>query len=174
MRRVIVLSGWIWFLLALPQVTNAAVGLMWFLVLFPSGITIAVSWIADSVARPAMLKTSVTRLSWLSVPALGVLALGLSFTHRDLALRVRVSDSVLSEAAENAKQQSVEDRHSGSRRIGVFVVDHIMVDEEQVYFYTASGFLDSYGIAYCPEGKPTFCSSSEHLYGPWWWFYDRF
>jgi len=50
-----------------------------------------------------------------------------------------------------------------------------MVDEDEVYFYTAKGFLDSEGIVYCPSGSPPhFVSRHEHLYGPWWWFYDDF
>ncbi len=173
--RVIVLSGWIWFLAALPEVTDAAMSILWWMVLLFSGVLIGLAWVVYSCAYYVAFRALFIRWWWLSVPALGFLAIALATTHRDLAVRVWLCDSTMTEYAEEARRDPESVRGVFGRRIGLFNVSHTSADENQVLFFTASAYLDSAGVAYRPNGlPPEYVHRSEHLYGPWWWFWERF
>jgi hypothetical protein len=171
MRYVVIAAGWLWGLAALPQVTDAALDFDWFLLLFWSGLLMGFVWVGYSFAVPGVFRTARVRWLWLSVPAIGFGSLVLSFTHRDLAMRVWLCDSELREYAESVRQNPEAGRQP--RRVGLFEVRSAGADENQVYLHTASGFMHSAGIMYRPDGgPPEHRRRSKHLYGPWWWFRD--
>jgi hypothetical protein len=88
-------------------------------------------------------------------------------------LWVRLCDPELRECAESVRQNPEAGRDS--RRVGLFDVKYASADENQVMLYTTgAGFMDSAGIVYRPDGAPPDYCRYEHLYGPWWWFWQKF
>jgi hypothetical protein len=173
MRYVVIAAGWLWGLAALPVVTDAAVDFGWSLLLSVSGLMIGLVWLAYSTVIPAVFKTPRVRWLWWSVPVIGVGGLLLSMTHRDLAARVWLCESELREYAEAIRQNPQAPRES--HRVGLVVVRFASADENQVFLYTAHGFMDSAGIVYRPDGNPPeHAHRHQHLYGPWWWFWEDF
>ena len=176
MRYVVIGAGWLWGLAALPQVTDAAVGFFWFTVLLFGGGSTGLVWGVYSFAAPDVFRVPRVRWMWLSVPVIGVSGFLLGLTHRDLALRVWLCNSELREYAEAARQNP-EVPQGLHRLVGLFKVGYTSADEKQVMLYTAgAGFMDSAGIVYRPDGqRPDHHRCRyEHLYGPWWWFWEKF
>lgn len=176
MRYVVIGVGLMWGLAALPEVTDAAVGFGWFILLFFGGGLTGLVWVAYSLAKPDVFRAPRVRWLWLSVPMIGVGGLLMGLTHRDLAMRVWFCDSELREYAERVRQNPDAPRGSPGR-VGLFEVRHVSADDKEVFLYTAgAGFMDSAGIVYRPDGERPEGGRHryEHLYGPWWWFWERF
>ncbi len=176
MRSAVIGTGWLWGLAALPLVTNAGMDFGEPFLLILGGGVIGFAWLGYSVAVPGVLRTSRVRWLWLSVPGIGLTSFALCFTHHDLAARVWVCDSELRGYAEAARQNP-KGVSRVPRPVGSFHVRETVAYEKQVMLHTASGFLTSSGIAYrpdgaMPEGARPLTFRCEHLYGPWWWFYE--
>ncbi len=173
MRTVVIAAGWLWGLAALPQVTDATTSFGWFLLGVPSGLLIGLVWVVYSCAVPGVFRAPRVRWLWAAVPVIGLGSLLLTFTHRDLAVRVWLCETELRQHAEAARQNPDAPRAS-SQRVGLFEVSSVNADDKQVFIHTASDFMDSAGIVYRPEGSPSpegWRHRYEHLYGPWWWFW---
>lgn len=176
MRTGIVLAGWLWFIAALPQFTDASIDFFPGIVLFLSGPVIALVWLVYPVANPKMFRA--TRWEWatyLSVPVAGLLPVLLLVTGWGFAVRVAVSEPILTEFAEAVREgRDVVKRGDPPRRVGLFLVMEARNDEREVIIITSRGFLDGLGLAYCPEGPPDPPRGHAHLEGPWYWFQDKF
>lgn len=176
MRTFVILSAWLWGLVALCGVTDAAVDFGSWIFLFLSAPVIGLLWLGYSAAVPEVFGTPRVRWWWLSVPMIGVGCLGLYWDHHGLAARVWLCESALREHAEWVRQNP--EAKSEQQRIGLFQVRFASADGERIYLHTASAFIDTSGVVYCLDGTPP--DSSEvgqrwshayrHLYGPWWWF----
>lgn len=166
MRIVIIIAAWLWFLAALPQVTNVAADFGWFLILFPTGLFIGLLWIIYSASRPSVFREKRWRLAWLSVPVLGVGALVLAMTGWGLVTRIWLCDDVLRDYCEEVRQGRVE---NSPRRVGLFWVTNSGGSETEAVLTTPGGFLDIHGLAYSPDAPPgTQGIHYRHLYGPWY------
>lgn len=176
MRRLVVLAGWLWGLVALPHLTDAGVDFLWGPTLFFNGGLVGLMWVTYSAAVPGVFRSPRTRWAWMSVPAIGLAGVLLASTHRDLAVRVWLCESTLTEYAESIRRTPDAARRIEYRRVGLFEVQGTTADENEVLLYTAgSGFMDSAGLVYRPDGsRPQHTRRVEHLYGPWWWFFERF
>jgi hypothetical protein len=177
MRSAIIGASWLWGLVTLPQVTDAAVDFMTDVMLVLTACAIGLAWLVYSCAAPRVFREPRRRRQWLSVPLLGLVSLTLASTDYDLAARVWLCDSELREYTEAARQGR-SSRSGEYRRVGLFQVRSGTADEDQVMLETASGFLTSSGIVYRPDGmRPESRAYKgscdfEHLYGPWWKFYN--
>jgi hypothetical protein len=174
MRTAVIIAGWLWCLAALPVLSDAGESLL-FLALFLMGMLIGLIWTAYSIAVPAVFRNSRLRWLWLSVPAIGLLGVLLAATHRDLAIRVWLCESQLRDYAESFRRNPNAAQRFDHRWVGLFEVDGVSADGDQVMLYTArSGWLDSAGIVYRPDGAQPSFGRCEHLFGPWWWFWEDF
>jgi hypothetical protein len=174
MRPFVIGSAWVWFLVALPHLTDAGWNPFWFLLLAGSGLVIGLVWVGHSLSLPAVFRMRRTRWAWLSVPLVGVLSVALQYNLNGLRLRVWLSEPQLRAFAEEARQSERYD----TRTIWVGLVEVTTVstyDPSEVRLITTSGFLDRYGLAYRPDGPPPEWSwRYTHLFGPWYRLYDRF
>jgi hypothetical protein len=81
----------------------------------------------------------------------------------------------MTEKAELARRDPESVRGEFGKWTGLFEVRYVVVGENEVFYHTASAYLDSTGLAYRPDGlPPDYVHRSEHLYGPWWWFWVSF
>ena len=60
--------------------------------------------------------------------------------------------------------------------MGLFHVRSATGDEAEARIITASGFIDSFGLAYRPGSPPEGADHRRyrHLYGPWYRYWKRF
>lgn len=170
--RIHALLTWLWFVLALPFVTNTScdpfialpLGIFW-LLLAAVWLAILFTSLRDSWSRAK-------RNYWLSSGIAGLLGLVLAFTDVGLIVRLALSEFSL---AAYAAQVPVERGNWGHppRLVGLFLVDAESNEEGIVYLYTGTAFIDRTGLALVPAGgKPLY--RVRHLYGPWYWFYWKF
>jgi hypothetical protein len=177
MRYVIIAAGWVWMLLALPQVTNADVDLGWFMCLLFTGPVIGLAWVGYSAVFPGVLRTSRLRWAWWSVPAAGVFPVVLSATGFGLVARVWLCEAELREFANAVREGRAEVRTGDPpRRVGLFWVYDASGTVDTAYLITARGFIDRYGLAYRPGLAPTDDSRHDyrHLFGPWYHYREKF
>lgn len=175
MRILVIAGACLWGLVAFLELTDAGVGCFSQVFLVLGGGTIALAWIGVSIAQPQVFDTPRVCLRWCAVPAIGLLAAVLATTNVGLMVRVWLSEAELRDFAE---QVIADPDHSKTvpRRVGLLTVDRVWADERQIRIYTApSGFLDCAGVMYCPDGdEPRSPGRHAHLFGPWWWYWERF
>ena len=174
--RILVMAGaCVWSVVALLELTDAGVGCLSQLFLVLGGGAIALTWIGVSIAKPQVFSTPRVRWCWWAVPAIGFLAAILAATNVGLTIRVWLSETELREFAEQAIADPDQDK-TYPHRVGWLTVHRVWADERQVRIYTAySGFFDCAGVVYCPDGdEPRSPGRHAHLFGPWWWYWERF
>jgi hypothetical protein len=176
MRTVIILAAWLWFLVALTQVTDTGVEYLIGLGLFLSGPAIALVWVVSSLANSSVFRMRWWRWAWLSVPAVGLGAIILLETGWGLVARVWLCDTELQAFAEEVRQGRVEvPRTDSPRRVGLFHVESFSTEADEVRLMSVPAFLDRYGLAYRPESPPDPNDTRYwHSYGPWYRFWDKF
>jgi hypothetical protein len=169
MFRLLPPLAWFWLTAAIPFVTNVSMDFMAFLALVGSGITIGVLWLIITVASFRARMT----LWWLSVPVAGLLGVLLATTGYGVTLRVLASEPWLKAYAEEV--QAAPGKTWDARWVGLFYVDETEEYNGVVYLYTATGFINRYGIAFNPRAKESARRIGVWpLYGPWCGFVWRF
>lgn len=176
MRSIITLAGWAWALVALPQVTDSAVGFGWSVVLVFSAAAVGLAWLGRSLACPTVFRRGRWRWAWCSAPAAMLGCLVLAATGWGFAARVALCEEELRAFAEDVRQgRDGVGRLDTPRRVGLFWVEYAAVDGDEVVLITAHGFLDACGLAYRPSGPPDLNDTSyEHLWGGWYHYQDDF
>ena len=178
MWSFVIVGGWIWGLIALEGYTDAGVDGATALVLFLGGCLFGFMWVTLSREAPDVFRKPLMRWFWLSVPVIGLGGLCLSCTHGGLALRMQLCESKLRDYAEGFRQHPDTARRIDRHGVGLFWVEGVIADENEVHLYTArSGMMDSAGIVYRPDGKSPESDYGRrqhaHLFGPWWWFWEK-
>lgn len=179
LQLVIVAAAWLWTLWALPELSNAGTdGMLVMMFLFSAG-AIGLAWTC-CFAAVTFTPSRARRfhpLFW-SPPVLAASILCLSCTDAPLQARLWLCESTLREHAEVYRQNpALAERPI--RQIGLFEVQSVFAQDDQVAFRTGTGFFCDYGIVYRPDGaKPVdhrFSLGSRnyhHLYGPWWRYHE--
>src|SRR4051812_21707989 len=108
-----------WFIIALPQVTDAGVDFLVGTALFFSGPAIGLTWVVYSVVFPTVFREKRWWWLWWTVPAAGLLPVVLSVSGWGLAARVALSEPELRAFAEDVRagRDAVEYGDS-PRRVG--------------------------------------------------------
>jgi hypothetical protein len=170
--RLFVVLAWLWFLLAIPFVTDAACRFDAFLLLAWSGGLIGFVWLVVTLVYPALLKRP-TRLRWLSVPLAGLLVVVLMVTGWGLLVRVFLCEGSLQDSVANVPANSEADW--SPRRVGLFWVEDVKEYDGGVYLFTTQSFVSRHGVAHIPDGIQVAPRVSvRHLYGSWYSFEWRF
>jgi hypothetical protein len=175
--RLLAVFAWIWLLVAIPFLTDAASP-------FPIGCGLALSWFALAVAWWTMPFVSAGgifskpwRQHWLLAGIAGALGLCLAFTNIGLIARLYLCDRQLAAYATSFAPGAREVDRDDPAIIGLFNVEETEEYQGAVYLYMGWGFLDRGGLVYFPGiGAPPNPGriSTHHLYGPWHRFRWRF
>jgi hypothetical protein len=164
-------------LVALPVITDAGCGEnVWFLV-YPACIILFAWWLWHTIRHfPDIITNWRGYWHWLSVPLAVLVLVFLMQTKLGLAYRVWLCERELTEFTEAVRRGEATMDYSCPRKwVGLFRVYQTDGSERKVVLITASGILDRYGIAYCPEGDPNGAGDDyQHLYGPWYRYLDDF
>ena len=140
-----------------------------FLLLVFGWISLGVYWIFRLVATPVAGGSLRQGWGWWLVsPVIVFVTAGLLFTSAPLRLRIALSWDDMNRFAESVIQDP-----SGAHpdRVGSFPVGRVEDIEGGMRFLVrGTGFLDPYGFAYSPEGKPPRIGEDTywHLRGPWY------
>jgi len=177
-RRTTLLTavlGWLWAIVALEPCTNSGWGFGWPILLPPTGLIIGVLWVRATFAPQGRNESNWLRWLCLFIPVAWFAVLLLNATDWGLALRIRRCEEELRDFAIAVQQgeQKVEFTSSG-KRIGTICIQDTSSIGSEVSMITVRGFLDSYGITYCPNGDLVASGKYRHLYGPWYRYYDHF
>jgi hypothetical protein len=139
--------AWLWLLLALPFLTDAACNVFAGLFLFGTWLLLAVAWLfVGLVGLPHSLSS---RLWWAAAVA-GCLGVGLAFTDAGLLVRVALSQPWLEAYARQVPLDSRDTLHE-PQWVGLFRVDGEENRGGAVFLYTSYGYLNRYGLAYIPS-----------------------
>lgn len=139
-------------------------------------IAVGLAWlvqIAFTVWRTRPLTARAAR-SWFLAPVLALIALTLVWTDAPFQARYRLSR----DAMDSTARRVIREPASGDRihRIGLWNVYGVeRVPGGMRFLVNDSGFVDSGGFAYSPNGPPRGpdIADYEHLDGPWWlWWFD--
>jgi hypothetical protein len=169
---LLVAFTWLCLLLAVLFLSEPAHNFVAMLFLGASGLVIGTTWLIFTVVKPQLL-SSTSRRWWLTVPLAGGLGVVLLITNWGLALRIALCESTLHNHIAGLSAGSNVQRRP--ERIGLFRFEEVEEYQGSVYFYTGSGFLNRYGLAYIPPGqRPAPWMSVRHVYGPWYTFEWRF
>jgi hypothetical protein len=171
--RLLVGTAWLWLLVVLPFITDAACSWLLWPFLAGSGIVVGVIWFPITAAEPRLLR--LRRIWWwASVPLVGVLAVLLQIGDLGLTARVFLCEAQLNHYI--AEVQPGAGHDCTARRVGLFSVDKTQIySNGAVYFFTSQSFLNSHGVAYVPEGVGAASRMSlRRLYGCWCRFDWRF
>lgn len=174
--RLLLFFTAVWFLLALPHVTNAGTGMGWLCLLAPLSFVWLGVW-ALSIARSIDYHYDPPRETWrvfAACTAVVVLTCGLIFVPYGLTARVWLSAGALEELARSLPRE--EKPAKIDRCVGLFHVGDCKVsaDGAVAVFTSNAGMLNRAGVLYRPPGTtpPPGIRVEEHLYGPWyrfWW-----
>ncbi len=172
--RVLAAMTWLWFLAALPFLTDAACNFLMAGVLAISWMILALAWVCALLMRHSLLNSASARRWWLSAGLAGLLGLLLVYTDLGLLLRVALSERELN-AYNAAVPSGTRNIIHSNRQVGLFLVDGTEEINGVVVLYTSSSFLDRHGVVFVPDGAiPPSDLSTRHLFGPWYSFRWRF
>lgn len=173
---VLLFSTLVWFLLAVPHVTNAGTGMMWLCLLVPVSFIVIAAWscsIAYLLEYDSQPDPRVWRVWGWSMAVIAVIV-ALIFVPYGLTARVWLSSGPLLELAQSLPAS--EDPTPVNRCVGHFYVQKCETSNDgAVAIVTCdSGMMDCAGVLYLPPGStaPSSVRVEEHLYGPWyrfWW-----
>jgi hypothetical protein len=173
--RLLAAFAWVWLLVALPEVTNAAGTFPLDLCLALIWLVLAVAWFILPFVSPGGVRSGPWRRWWLAAGVAG--AIGLVFGLTDMGLRARL---FLCEAEVAAYVTCVDpgthEHFEPPESVGLFRVDETEEYGGAVLLYTQGGFIDRYGVAYVPPGAglPPGTRVERHLYGNWYHFKWKF
>lgn len=187
--------AWLWLVVALPFITDAACNMFATFVLGFTWMVLALSWLCGLFAVPFLsrawlarliLKTfdvtedeivpflfrsSPARLWWASAGLASLLGLLLAFSDAGLILRVALSERALN-AYVAAVPPGTQNSSHPNRLVGLFLVDGTEESNGVVALYTSKEFIDRHGIIFVPDGAtaPGHLWDLRHLHGKWYSF----
>jgi hypothetical protein len=174
-ERTIAVLAWLWLLLALPFLTDAACNMIAAMGLFMAWALLACAWLLIGLAGPAKAWTG--KGWWIAAGVAGCLGVGLALTDAGLRVRVAVSRSWLDAYAEQVPADT-RDRLHEPRWVGLFRVDGTESIDGTVFLYTSSSYLNRHGIVFVPpeQGAPQISRRriNGRLHGPWHSFTWKF
>lgn len=171
---LLALMAWLWFLAALPFLTDAACQIFVAAILAILWMILAFTWLCGLFMARSLLRSSSAWKWWLSAGLAGLLGLLMAFTDVGFIARVALSDRALS-AYVAAVPAGTENTTHSPRLVGLFLVDGTQESDGVVLLYTSTDFLDRHGIAYVPKGViPPSHLSMKHLFGQWYSFWWHF
>lgn len=171
--RLLAICALAWLLVAIHGYTNTVCDFDLSMLLMFSGQALVLSWIVATCVARRPLRTWRARLIWISIPCAVGIGVLLAMTEAGLRCRLAMSESALTERAENLLNG--EDITSFPSRVGLFWVRKAHIDDGVVYFYTSQSFLNQEGLAYSPQpiGSPPRMAVKQ-LSGQWYLFVWHF
>jgi hypothetical protein len=173
--RILAALAWLWLVVALPFITDAACNIFAAFVLGFAWMALALSWLCVLFAVPFLSRSSSARLWWASAGLAGLVGLLLAFSDAGLILRVALSERALNAYVATVPPGTKNYSHP-NRLVGLFFVDGTEESNGVVALYTSSDFLDRHGIIFVPDGAtvPEYLRGLRHLYGKWYSFWWHF
>ena len=193
--RILAALAWLWLVVALPFITDAACDMFVAIVLGFTWMALALSWLCGLFAVPFIFRSSLARLIlktfgvtedeivqflprsssgrlwWASAGLAGLVGLLLAFSDAGLILRVALSERALNGYVAAVPPGTKNSSHP-NRLVGLFFVDGTEESNGVVALYTSSDFLDRQGIIFVPDGAtaPGSFWDLRHLHGKWYRF----
>lgn len=178
-RIVLVVSTTIWLLVAVETFSDVALNLIIMVLLFMSGMMLAIAWafwtfgLTNGLVR---LRSRVEVAQWAFVPLVGLLGVVLLMTDLDLDLRLRLSEAALLRCiAERSPKNEVQYRDNACR-VGLFRFESIDDRDRCILMKSSDAFLEG-GLIYSTIGRPPEWSpeySFRHVRGPWWLYENNY
>lgn len=142
-----------------------------FVLLWTGWLALGAYWLIRLVAALLTGSTTTLRRSWrgwaIPVAVVGVTA-GSLWTWTPLLLRFNVSQAAMDDLAREVTSSSTTSRPD---RVGLYSVGRVQRFEDGMRFIVrGAGFIDKYGFAYSPDGRPPNLGEDNyvHLEGPWY------
>jgi hypothetical protein len=199
--RMLAALAWLWFIVALPFITDAAGDLFMTIMLGFTWMALALFWLCGLFAMPFISRSSLVRLIfktyfgvtqdeivlfhprsssaqlwWASAGLAVLVGLLLAFSDAGLILRVALSERALN-AYVAAVPPGTQNLSHPNRLVGLFFVDGARESNGVVALYTyhRGVFPDLQGIVFVPDGAtaPGHFRDLRHLHGKWYRFEER-
>lgn len=174
--RVLGVLAGLWFLIAIPSVTDTGTG---FIVVFLLLAGMLLGWVWCHVVHCSFssIQTRADHLWALSAPGAGLLAILLAVSAIGLQVRVALCRPFLERYVATVPAGTNASLHP-SHFVGTFWVDRVEEDRGTVLLFTSKeGLMNSTGLAYIPPGGTMPAGRTwirlERLSGNWYCFEER-
>jgi hypothetical protein len=131
-------------------------------------------WLLIAVAAVAgLLALHHDWVRWAVAPAMGVAVIALAYADVPFNARFALSEASLERFAQSVASGA---KH-GDQWVGLYPLTWSeRIDGGARFLVSETGFLDSYGFAWIPNGRPAEESRTEytHIEGPWYVWEHRF